>query len=198
MRRKIVPATPKSLARTGLTCRECTRWESTSDKGDVRSTKAQSMSRIIKEWGECGKIVYLDKEAVAFAQYGPAKYWPGLKRFPSGPISEDAVFLACLCVLPYAQGRGLGRVLLQSIEANMVKRKIKAIETFATRGTAHPPGPIEFYLQNGFYILRNDPHYPLLRLELKTLVGWQINIQFALDRIKIPARGASAPTSTSI
>lgn len=198
MRRKIIPATPKSLGHTGLRCRGCIRWESISEREDAESFKAQSMSRIIKEWGECGKIVYVDKEALSFAQYGPAKYWPGLRRFPSGPISDDAVFLACLCVLPYAQGRGLGRVLLQAIESGMVKRKVKAIETFATRDDSHPPGPIEFYLQNGFYILRNDPHYPLLRLELKTLVGWQINIQFALDRIKIPARQASAPASSSI
>ncbi|MCL6473268.1 MAG: GNAT family N-acetyltransferase [Firmicutes bacterium] len=201
MRRKIVPATAKSLARTGLRCKDCIRWESLSDKGDVsykQKLKAEHMSRMIKEWGECGKIVYVDKDALAYAQYGPAKFWPGIERFPSGPISEDAVFLACLCVLPFAQGRGLGRVLLQAIESGMVKRKVRAIETFTTRDSDCPLGPIEFYLQNGFYIVRDDPHFPLLRLELKTLVGWQINIQFALDKLKIPARPANAPAHSSV
>jgi ribosomal protein S18 acetylase RimI-like enzyme len=164
------------------------------DPGRSRAAKTKHLRRIVKEWGECGKIVYVEGKALAYAQYAPPEYWPGARASSPNPISDDAVYLTCLCVLPYARGKGLGRVLLQSIEASLVKRRIKAIETLAVRNNEHPPGPIEFYLQNGFYIAKEDPRYPLLRLELKALVGWQINIQFALDGLKIPAgRRASAP-----
>ncbi|MDI6715603.1 MAG: GNAT family N-acetyltransferase [Actinomycetota bacterium] len=190
MRRRIIPVTPKTLERSGLKCWSCTHWE-TADSvaaGQGQNIKAKQLRRIIKASGECGKLVCVGDKVLAYSQYGPAEFWQGTKRFSSGPVSSDAILLTCLYVLPYAQGNGLGRVLLQSIEASLVKRRVRAIEVFATRRDEHPPGPIEFYLQNGFYILRDDPQFPLLRLELKTLVGWQINIQFALDGLKIPAR----------
>ncbi|HEY3375504.1 MAG TPA: GNAT family N-acetyltransferase [Candidatus Aquicultor sp.] len=193
MRRKIVPATAKTLERSGLECATCTYWELPA--GGIGSagngnTKEAHMRYIIKEWGGCGKIAYVDGEALAFAQYAPAKFWPGAQRFSAGPVGNDAVLLTCLHVVPYARGRGLGRVLLQSMEASLVKRKVRAVEVFATRREINPPGPLEFYLQNGFYIMRDDPHFPLLRLELKALVGWQVNTQFALDGLKIPATRA--------
>jgi len=201
MRRKIVPATPKSIERSGLKCWPCTRFECiTEDNDPVKRgrVKTESMRRMIREWGECGKIVYVGNEALAYAQYGPAGFWMGADRFLPSKISKDAIYLTCLYVVPYARGKGLGRVLLQSIEAGLVKRKVRAIETFATRSDDRPPGSVEFFLQNGFYILRDDPEHPLLRLDLKVLVGWQINIQFALDRLKIPSgRPASAPMSSS-
>lgn len=201
MRRKIVAATPKSLERSGLKCWPCVRFECMAENDDPtkrQRIKTENMRRIIKAWGECGKIVYVENEALAYAQYGPAEFWQGVGRFLPDKISKDAIFLTCLYVVPYARGKGLGRVLLQSIEAGLVKRKVRAIETFATRSEDHPPGSVEFFLQNGFYVLRDDPLYPLLRLDLKVLVGWQINIQFALDRLKIPARRpASAPISSS-
>jgi GNAT superfamily N-acetyltransferase len=195
MRRKVMPVTFKTLDRSGLECVSCLRWEgiSTDDDTERRRLKAESVHRAIKSWGEFGKIVSLDDQVLAFAQYAPAEFWPGIKCFGTDLVSDDAVLLTCLNVQPPARGQGLGRILLQSIEAGLVKRKIKAIEVFTTRGEDHPPGPIEFYLQNGFYIARDDPRYPLLRLELKALVGWQINIQFALDRIIIPARVVVAP-----
>lgn len=201
MRRKIVSAAPKSIERSGLKCWPCTRFECVTEDNDPVKRgriKAENMRRIIKAWGECGKIVYVGNEALAYAQYGPAEFWKGVDRFLPVKISKDAIFLTCLYVVPHARGKGLGRVLLQSIEAGLVKRKVRAIETFAIRSEDHPPGSVEFFLQNGFYILRDHPEHPLLRLDLKVLVGWQINIQFALDRLKIPARRpASAPISPS-
>ena len=179
----------------------CVDWEGVLEKGDARQrqcAKEEHMRRAIKSWGECGKIVYIDNKALAFAQYAPPEFWHGVRRYPSGPVSDDAVLLSCLYVAPQARGRGLGRVLLQSIEAGLVKRRVKAIEVFATTDNQHPPGPIGFYLQNGFYIIRDDPHFPLLRLELKALVGWQINIQFALDGLRFPARRVGAPASLTI
>jgi GNAT superfamily N-acetyltransferase len=180
----------------------CTRWEARPEQTDPdrqRRAKEESVRNIIKSWGECGKIVYAEGEPMGFAQYAPAHFFPAVQDFKAGPISEDAVFLSCLYVVPFARGKGLGRVLLQAIEAGLVRRKVRAIETFAARGCAESteregceleskgmPGPLEFYLQNGFYIARDNPKFPLLRLELKALVGWQINIQFALDGLKIP------------
>jgi hypothetical protein len=46
-------------------------------------------------------------------------------------------------------------------------RGIRAVETFARKGQEdNPSGPVEFYLRNGFRVFRDDPEYPLMRLEL--------------------------------
>jgi GNAT superfamily N-acetyltransferase len=195
MRRKVVSVTPKTLQQSGLKCAACLKWEglSLSDDEQIRSKKTELARQAIKTWGEFGKIAYVGNQALAYAQFAPPEFWPGAGRFSANQVSDDAILLTCLNVEPLARGRGLGRVLLQSVEASLVKRRVKAIVTFTTRGEGNPPGPIEFYLQNGFYILKDDPKIPLLRLELKTLVGWQINIQFALDKIKIPTRAIVAP-----
>lgn len=41
------------------------------------------------------------------------------------------------------------------------------METFARKGNAeNPSGPVEFYLRHGFTVQRDDPEFPLLRLDL--------------------------------
>lgn len=66
------------------------------------------------------------------------------------------------------RGLGLGNQLLQSIIDDLRGRGIKAVETFARKGRAeNPSGPVEFYLRNGFRIYKDDPQFPLIRLELK-------------------------------
>jgi len=64
-------------------------------------------------------------------------------------------------------GRGLGSLLLQSIIKDLKARELKALETFARKNNpSNPSGPMKFYLKNGFRVFRDDPEFPLMRLEL--------------------------------
>jgi hypothetical protein len=46
-------------------------------------------------------------------------------------------------------------------------RGFEAVETFARKNNPNnPSGPVEFYLKNGFRVLRDDPEFPLMKLEL--------------------------------
>ncbi len=57
--------------------------------------------------------------------------------------------------------------MLRAILEELRGRRVAAVETFARKGSAeNPSGPVEFYLKHGFRILREDPEFPLLRLEL--------------------------------
>jgi len=78
------------------------------------------------------------------------------------------VLISCLFIAQKEyRGRGLGKQLLQSIIEDLRKRGVKAVETFARKNNPNnPSGPVEFYLKNGFKIHRDDPEYPLMRLEL--------------------------------
>lgn len=63
--------------------------------------------------------------------------------------------------------RGLGKKLLQSVIEDLRRRGVKAVETFARRNNPNnPSGLMEFYLKNGFMVLRDDPEFPLMRIEL--------------------------------
>jgi ribosomal protein S18 acetylase RimI-like enzyme len=89
-------------------------------------------------------------------------------KYSSGPPSEDAVLISCLFIAQKEyRGRGLGSLLLQSIIKDLKARELKALETFARKNNpSNPSGPMKFYLKNGFRVFRDDPEFPLMRLEL--------------------------------
>lgn len=196
MRRRIVPVSLNNFNDLPDQCRSCLYWEYPIKPGsgsgpspDGTILKEEWFSTTLLQWGECGKLFYQGDRALAYAQYSPALYLPRTMYFRAAPPSVDAVFLSCLFVVPEVRGRGLGRVLLRAIERDLYKRKFKAIETFASKYLAEkPPGPIEFYLKNGFYILRDDEEFPLLRLDFKSLVFWQENLEAALESLKVPTK----------
>jgi len=78
------------------------------------------------------------------------------------------VLLACLFITkPQWRGQGLGSLLLKAILDELSARGFRAVETFARRESAeNPSGPLEFYLGHGFFVLRDDPEFPLLRRDL--------------------------------
>lgn len=58
-------------------------------------------------------------------------------------------------------------MLLKTIIEDLMKRRFKAVETFAGRNNYdNPSGPVEFYLKNGFRIFKDDKEFPLVRLDL--------------------------------
>jgi GNAT superfamily N-acetyltransferase len=132
------------------------------------SKKLAWLRRVRKEWGSCGKLLFVGNEVVGYAQYALAQFLPGAKGYPAGPVSEDAVLLACLFIpKPKFRGKGLGGLLLEAILEELSARGPQAVETFARRGSAeNPSGPVEFYLRHGFSVLRDDPEFPLLRRDL--------------------------------
>ena len=155
-----------------FSCRYCLYWEgpelSPNTREEALQRKRAWLRRVRKEWGDCGKLLFLGDKAVGYAQYAPARFLPGVGGYPAGPVSEDAVFLACLFIPnPKDRGQGLGSVLLAAVLADLRARGMKAVETFARRGSPeNPSGPVDFYLKHGFRVLRADPEFPLLRREL--------------------------------
>ncbi|MGY4706587.1 N-acetyltransferase family protein [Candidatus Bipolaricaulota sp. J31] len=157
-------------------CKYCIYWEHpelcTDPKIEVKeemlAKKRTWLRRVREEWGNCGKLLFLGDEAVGYAQYAPARFFPAVKEYTAGPVSEDAVLITCLFIPSQEhRRRGLGSALLSAILEELRGRGIAAVETFARRGSPESPsGPVEFYLKHGFRVLRDDPQFPLLRLEL--------------------------------
>lgn len=204
--RKIAPLSRATFNDLPQECRRCIYWVSPEKLppkcGAAADPEAKEawLTSTVETWGECGNILYVDSEVVAHALYGPATSFPQTVHFAAGPISADAVFLACILVREDVRQHGVAKTLLQSIEKTLYARNAKAVEAIArTSGIEELTalGPLEFYLQNGFYIKRDHPRYPLVRLDLRTALPWQIDLEAMLQSLKIPLRAARAPAPTT-
>lgn len=192
MKRKIISITSDCLQDLSEPCRSCLYWESSpgshevEDKKESKRLKEKWFQATLSDWGECGKILYQGSQVLAYAQYGPGFYFPRTNGYLAGKVSEDAIFLSCLRVVPEVRGKGLGRIMLRAVEKDLYKKGFKALETIAGKREQDYVGPVDFYLKNGFFVRRADVRFPLLRIEFKSIVSWPVNLQVALDGLVIP------------
>jgi len=143
------------------------------------------ISAVLLDWGSCGRVVYVDDVPVGFVLYAPPAYVPRSTAFPTSPVSPDAVQLMTSFIMPGYQGQGLGRVMVQTVAKDLLRRGFKAIEAF---GDAHWSGPAcvlpaDHLLAVGFKTMRSHPAHPRLRLELRTTLSWKEDVEMALDRL---------------
>lgn len=199
MARRIRALTPERVDDLPDGCGRCAFWESPEPAGPgcgspaSREAVREWVSGVLSDWGECGRIAYVDGEAIGFAKYAPPRYFPQVLVMPAGPPSEDAVLLACLHVQPDARHAGVGKVLVQAVLRDLVSRGEKVVEAYAAVDVidrkASPMMTVEFLLRQGFSVVRPHPRYPLLRLELRTLAAWTENLEAVLESLQLPVLG---------
>ncbi len=192
MSRRLVNITLDTLDDVPPRCRRCVFWEldpvsrdRAEEAGDPALEKEAWVSATLLEWGSCGKIVYVDGVPAGYALYAPPAYVPRSVAFPSSPVSADAVLLITAYVHPDFSGSGLGRMLVQGIAKDLVRRGVKAIEAFGDLKWDGPACliPAEHLLAVGFKTVRPHPRFPRLRLELKTTLSWREDVEVALERL---------------
>lgn len=159
-----------------FSCKYCIYWEfpnecidpSKESKENLFEKKLSWLRNAASSIGSCGKIAYVDGKPVGYAEYAPPNLLPNSYDYRSGPPSGDAVFICCLFIAcEEFRGLGLGSQMLRNIIEDLKSRGVRAVETFARKGSPdNPSGPFEFYLKNGFKVLRDDPEFPLMRLDL--------------------------------
>lgn len=193
MGRRIVRFSRDKLGNLPSLCRTCLYWEGVPEE-DLSQTSEQAaqakrehIKGVLSEWGNCGQILYDNGNPVGFAYYGAAENFPRSRFYAAGPVSRDAAFLCCIYVAGDARGQGRGKALLVAMQRDLYRRKIRAVETFGKLSESDAPcGPAGFYLTNGFRILREDPEFPLLRMDIKQMVAWQESVEQALKSLKAP------------
>ncbi len=180
---------------------------------DAVSAKEAWLSRVLLEWGSCGRVLYVDDgsahddeaaRAVGFVVYAPPGFFPGTAVLPTAPVAEDAVQLATAHVLPEYAGGGLGRVLMQLMVKDLLERRdVRAVECIGVDGTAPMQSrssnrgesllPAAFLQRVGFKTQRAHPFYPRMRLDLRAVVSWRTDVEAALERILSAVRPVSRP-----
>lgn len=190
---KVLPLDVVNLGHIPEPCFRCLFWESGERvcrpylEDERQILKEEWFSTTLLKWGDCGKILYDGHRPMGFAQYAPPDYFPQLGFLGAGPASRDAVVLACLSVADIPGKVRLARFLLQAIEKDLFRRGHSAIETFAVRRPEGGCGvSVDFCLDNGFRVLRENPDSPLLRMELEATAGLAVDLASVLEQFKVP------------
>jgi GNAT superfamily N-acetyltransferase len=171
---RVVDVTLENLVSAPSEVLETVFWELEAEPPvEPRFEKEEWFSSTLLEWGSCGKLVLDDRDneaqqAVAFAQYAPATLFPRVAMFPSGKVSPDAVYLSYCYVVAERRGEGLGTHLVRIVAREMAERGYRAVEAIGDRAwDGSWMLPASFLAANGFAVVREDPRYPLMRLDLR-------------------------------
>lgn len=170
-------------------CRSCVLWELDMVQGSRATAPAQQkaawVSRMLLEWGSCGRIAYVDGEPAGAVLFAPGAFVPGAERWSTAPASPDAVLISSLHVLPEHAGAGIGRALVRAVAEDCVRRGgFAAVEAFAdSRGTQACLVPVDFYLRVGFRTHRAHVTTPRMRLDLDAVVRWRDEIEAVVERL---------------
>ena len=151
-----------------------------------KSSKEKNIFCFKKSGGRI-KAAFNGKICVGIILSGKYYLFPKLKSFNVYPPDSKSIFLGCLYVIPEYRNVGIEKRLLMALEKDLIKERIKSIETIGKRLNDDiseyeyensPLIPIKFLIKNGFYIIKNDDLFPLLRLDLKTIL-----LDFAENRL---------------
>ena len=203
MARKLERLTLDTLVDLPSACRTCVFWELDAVRrhraegdGETSCEKEAWLSRVLLEWGSCGRVAYVDGDPAGYVIYAPSSFVPGADMFPTAPVGEDAVLLVTAMVYPEYAGSGLGRVLMQTAVKDILQRGgVRALEAFGDTKApdedawARSPEygdcvlPADYLLAVGFKTVRPHPRFPRLRLELKTVASWREDVEIALERL---------------
>ncbi|MEZ5212186.1 hypothetical protein MYK68_20655 [Gordonia sp. PP30] len=165
------------------------------------------ISGLLLEWGNCCQMA-VEKttgRVVGSAFYAPPGRVPRARRFPTAPVSADAVLLTKVATEPgFADAAPL---LFDAVIADVIGRGVRALEAFGRSAADSAlagdltalllgggvPGnvcddclmPTTFLEDAGFVVIADDQYLPRLRLELDEGLGWKRQVERALEKLVI-------------
>lgn len=204
MSRRVARLTLDNLHDLTGSCASCVFWQlDPVSRGRAAGQECDELStwlsEVLREWGSCGRVLYVDDQPAGHLLYAPAAFVPGADQFPTAPVSPDAVVLVQARVDPAYAGGGLGRVLVQAMAKDLIKRGgVRAVEAFGhTGGTTRESCvlPADFLLAVGFRTHRAHPRYPRMRMDLRSVLTWRGELEAAFDRLLSPVRAPAQQPS---
>jgi len=150
---RITPLRLESFEQLPKHARRCVYWEvdpstlrADDHLSDPEFEKEAWLSMVMLEWGSCGQMaVYCrdtgpmagdiddpampldagDSPCLGYAFYAPPGAVPRARRFPTGPVSADAVLLTSMGV--ESDVDGLARHLMTSVVGDLVRRGVGGV-----------------------------------------------------------------------
>ncbi|PRC48032.1 acetyltransferase, partial [Mycobacterium sp. ITM-2017-0098] len=142
MAARITPLRLEAFDQLPKHARRCVYWEvdpAIIDRGEQLSDpefeKEAWLSMVMLEWGSCGQLAVerrsaeakddprgdLDDEpCLGYVFYAPPRSVPRAGRFPTGPVSADAVLLTTLGIEAGQRFDGLSQTLITAVVGDLV------------------------------------------------------------------------------
>ncbi len=221
---RIAPLKLEGFEQLPKHARRCVFWEvdpatlgSDDHLSDPEFEKEAWLSMVMLEWGTCGQVATPsaaargigDPPCLGYVLYAPPRAVPRAHRFPTGPVSADAVLLTSIGVDPAPMADGLPRELISRVVEELMRRGVRALEAFGRTsavselldvGTVPPDvAPVleavgdcsvehciiaaDFLTDVGFTVVAPHQYFPRLRLELDKGLGWKAEVEAALERL---------------
>lgn len=229
---RISPLRLESFEQLPKHARRCVFWEvdpstlrGDDHLADPEFEKEAWLSMVMLEWGSCGQLVldsaaepgeqdpdraevFSDDPCLGYVFYAPPGAVPRAKKFPTGPVSADAVLLTSLGLDSADDGDHLSRGLITAAVGDLVRRGVRALEAFGRTaqvdelGDSGVPADLEAVIEvlgdcsagqcivgadllidMGFEVVAPHPYFPRLRLELEQGLGWKADVEAALERL---------------
>jgi len=132
------------------------------------------LGRGLAVFGSYAKILLLDGEPAAYAQFGPLSAYPRALRlrglYPRLPESPLPAVITCVATTAAVRGRGLAHRLVEAVCDDLASRGFAAVEAYpevGTRPEATSAATPEFWIATGFVVAAPDDRFPVLRRELE-------------------------------
>ncbi|MGV8084242.1 MAG: GNAT family N-acetyltransferase [Coriobacteriia bacterium] len=201
MTRRLRSLNNEDLNRLPARCAGCAFWESAGERErrcgstcdlDLRHAWHR---RVTDEWGNCTLVAWEDDEILGFVKYAPSGYFPQVATLHATPPDPRVPLIACMHIVPEARHRGLGTVLLRATMRDLSSRGERRVEAFGYSGPSSvaekkelPMLSVEFLSENGFTVVKADPVFPLMRLDLRSLIFLTEGLESALEALRLPLR----------
>lgn len=149
-------------------------------------------SEVLSSWGPAGFVVRRGEEDLGFAVYGPQRGLPRARRYPVGPLSEDAALLAYLKGDPRTRHHLLVRVM-----RDLKLRGFGGVEAVASDLGLPRHVPTGFLLESGWKSVRRGWSagcpYTLMRADFGSTVEVGELARTFMGRVKLPIFDAPKP-----
>lgn len=226
--------------------RRCVFWEvdpstlgGDNHLADPEFEKEAWLSMVMLEWGSCAQLAlrgpaepgeqasetadpFLSEACVGYVFYAPPGAVPRARKFPTGPVSADAVLLTSIGLESADDDDHVSRGLISAVVADLVRRGVRALEAFGRTALVDGLCPesgipddleqvikvlgdcsagqciiaADLLIDMGFEVVAPHPYFPRLRLELEQGLGWKADVEAALERLLESAR-LQAPVGAS-
>ena len=231
MAARITPLRLQAFDQLPKHARRCVFWEvdpgivdGGTQLSDPEFEKEAWLSMVMLEWGSCGQLAVQsrptdeprdtdtddgDEPCLGYVFYAPPRSVPRAARFPTAPVSADAVLLTTLGVEAGQDFDTVSQTLITAVVGDLVRRGVRALEAFGRTAEckeltvpASAPSDVrpvmealgdcsveqcvldaDLLMDAGFVVVSHHTYFPRLRLELEQGLGWKAGVEAALERL---------------
>jgi hypothetical protein len=135
--------------------------------------KLRLLGRGLGVFGSYAKVLLLDDEPAAYAQFGPLSAYPRALRlrdlYPQLPDAPLPAVVTCIATTAAARGEGLAIGLVDAVCQDLEARGFAAVEAYPEAGArpdATSAASPRFWLRCRFALAVDDARFPVMRREL--------------------------------